>query len=368
MADSKISIPDLKFDCKHFKGGIPCKPNKVSGKICNTCDEYSPISKRILIIKLGALGDVIRTTPLLTRFKAEYPNCHITWITLSPDILPASQIDEVYKFDFTSTYIIRHQKYDIALNLDKEFEACALLKDVTADKKMGYILQDNHIDIANEASEHKLITGLFDQLSKENTKNYLEEIFEICEFDFRGEEYILDVDDAFKEKWQKLQEIAQGKKIVGLNTGCGKRWLTRLWPKEYWVELINKLKSEGLFPIVLGGPDEDEMNQYFYRETGAYYPGLHSLREFIAIASHCDVIVSAVSMMMHIAIGVKRPLVLFNNIFNKHEFLLYGRGRIVEPSTGCDCYYGNSCIRDTHCMTELSVKSVESAILELAAS
>ena len=362
MSLPEIGISELKFDCKHFRGGIPCKPNKEHNATCPGCDYYSPISKRILIIKLGALGDVIRTTPLLTRFKKEYPNCHITWLTLSPAILPKSEIDEVYKFDFTSTYIIRHQKYDIALNLDKEYEACALLRDVNAEKKMGYILNENHIDIANENAKHKLITGLFDQYSQENTRNYLDEIFEICELDFQGEEYLLDINEAYFEKWNKLEEIAQGKKIIGLNTGCGKRWLTRLWPREYWIELINSLKAAGYFPMVLGGPDEHEMNSYFYRETGAYYPGTHSLEEFISIAAHCDVIVSAVSMMMHIAVGVKKPLVLFNNIFNKHEFLLYGRGQIVEPKSGCSCFYGNSCSRDHHCMNDLSVESVKNAI------
>ena len=362
MSLPKITISDLKFDCKHFKGGIPCKPNKLRGKTCLDCDEYQAIKTRILIIKLGALGDVIRTTPLLTKFREEYPNSHISWITLSPDILPKSEIDAIYKFGFESTYILRNQKFDIAINLDKEFEACALLRDVTAQNKMGYILDDDHIGIANKNAEHKLITGLFDQYSKENTKNYLIEIFELCGFEFNGEEYLLDIDSTYSVKWESLKSLAQGKKIIGLNTGCGKRWLTRLWPEEYWIELIQKLQQEGYYPIVLGGPDEDEQNLKYYHATGAYYPGLHSLQEFIAIASKCDVIVSAVSMMMHIAIGVKRPLVLFNNIFNKHEFLLYNRGTIIEPTSGCDCYYGNSCTRSKHCMSDLPVSNVLNAI------
>ncbi|MGB0429202.1 MAG: glycosyltransferase family 9 protein [Bacteroidia bacterium] len=358
-----VKLTDLKFDCRHFKGGIPCKPNKLRNQVCSNCTDYDKIETRILIIKLGALGDVIRTTPLLSRFRKEFPGVHFTWITLSPDILPKSEIDEIYKFDFQSTYIIRHQQYDIAINLDKEYEACALLKDVKAKKKMGFILNNHHIDIANTNSEHKLITGLFDEQSQANTKNYLEEIFEICEFDFNNEEYILDINTQFKQKWnQQFASLAKNKKVIGLNTGCGKRWLTRLWPQEYWIELIEMLKSNGYYPVVLGGQDEDEQNKVYAEQTGAYYPGTFSLQEFIAIASECNVIVSAVSMMMHIAIGVKRPLVLFNNIFNKNEFLLYNRGEIVEPAKGCDCYYGNSCKRDTHCMSSLSTATVFKAI------
>lgn len=353
-----LSVDDVKFDCKHFKGAIPCTPNKLRGKVCQKCDEYQPITKRILMIKLGALGDVIRTTPLLTRFRQEYPGCHITWITLSPDILPKSEIDELYAFDFKSTYIIRHQHYDIAINLDKEFEACSLLQDVSADTKMGYILSGHHIDLANPAAKHKFMTGLFDQYSQENTKDYLTEIFEICELDFKGEEYILPVNPQYVEKWKTIKSLAEGKPIVGLNTGCGKRWPTRMWPKEKWLVLIKALQSKGYFPIVLGGPDEHETNLFYHEQTGAYYPDLHPLQEFIAITAQCDLVVSAVSMMMHIAIGLKKPLILFNNIFNKHEFLLYGRGEIVEPPTGCDCYYGSTCTRHQHCMDDLTVDSV----------
>ncbi|HRH38283.1 MAG TPA: hypothetical protein PK760_08055, partial [Flavobacteriales bacterium] len=82
----------IKYDCRHFQGHIPCKPNKLRGKVCGGCDEYAPVSKRILFIKLGAIGDVIRTTPLVTRFRAEYPGCRISWITHSPAILPKSQV------------------------------------------------------------------------------------------------------------------------------------------------------------------------------------------------------------------------------------------------------------------------------------
>ena len=93
----------VKYDCKHFEGHIPCGPNKQFDVQCDDCSHYDKntssivfldtkesllqeifkicnFSKqeltegtpkiqtqatRILFIKLGAIGDVIRTTPLL---------------------------------------------------------------------------------------------------------------------------------------------------------------------------------------------------------------------------------------------------------------------------------------------------------------
>ena len=52
-----------------------------------------------------------------------------------------------------------------------------------------------------------------------------------------------------------------------------------------------------------------------------------------------DVIVTAVTMALHVAIALEKPVILFNNIFNGHEFYLYGRGEILEPGLPCQgCY------------------------------
>jgi heptosyltransferase-2 len=179
---------------------------------------------------------------------------------------------------------------------------------------------------------------------------------------------MLNYNRTLAEKWNVIRQQAGRKKIVGLNTGCGKRWLTRLWPEAYWIELIQKLQQQNFYPVLLGGNDEDELNRKYASKTGVYYPGTFSLEEFIALTSNCDVMLTAVSMMMHIAIALKIPMVLFNNIFNRHEFELYGRGVIVEPSTGCDCYFGNSCKRENHCMNDLPVSTVLEAINQMAAS
>src|SRR5205085_10293177 len=97
--------------------------------------------------------------------------------------------------------------------------------------------------------------------------------------------------------------------------------------------------------------------------TGAYYPGTFPLNEFVAIIANCDLIVTAVSMAMHLAIGLNKPVILFNNIFNKNEFELYNRGEIIEPEGGCDCYYGNSCSRNTHCMINIKPETVINGII-----
>ena len=395
---------DVKYDCNHFEGHIPCKPNKQFDVQCDNCSHYDkdisviinldtqksllqeiykicnftkedivtekPIIPKqvtkILFIKLGAIGDVIRTTPLIEKYKNEYGNCHFSWITHSPQVVPKDEVDLIYKWNEASVSFLANQEFDIAINLDKDKEACMLLSYIDATDKFGFIWEDGHINIATDKAEHKLITGLFDHISKKNIKNYLEEIFSICHFEFNKEEYMINLNEELSNQWkEKFKTLAGSKTIIGLNTGCGLRWKTRLWPKDYWVELIKDLEKQGYFCLLMGGPDEDEMNRYYQSETGVTYLGTFGLEEFIAITNNTDIIVTPVSMMMHIALALKKQLMLFHNIFNVNEFELYGRGVIIEPTSGCDCYFGNSCSREKRCMNDISVQDVLSNIVIL---
>lgn len=353
-----MKYSDIKFDCRFFRSEYPCLPNKLRGRICFNCDEYVKVSKKILIIKLGAIGDVLRTTPLILKYKQMFPDCEITWITHTPEILYGSGVDFVYKFEYKLISVVLNKIFDIAVNLDKDKEACILLGQVKSETKFGFSWEGNNIMCLNEPAEKKYLTGLFDSISKHNTISYQQEVFDICELRYDEEEYVLNVDKFLNEKWMNIKNMSRGKKIIGLNTGCGKRWITRRWPLDYWSDLINILMKSNYFPVLLGGPDEDKNNENLSAKTGAYYPGTYSLPEFIAVSNQCDIIVTAVTMMMHIAIGLKIPLILFNNIFNKNEFDLYGRGCILEPPSGCDCYYGLECIRENHCMLDLKPQKV----------
>ncbi len=71
----------LKTDCRLFKGDRPCDPHKEKGVKCDHCNYYQPIKFKILIIKLDAVGDVLRTTSILKPLKKKYPDCFIVWCT-----------------------------------------------------------------------------------------------------------------------------------------------------------------------------------------------------------------------------------------------------------------------------------------------
>ena len=349
-----ISTRQLKTDCRHFRGDIPCKPSKLYNVHCvdelgNDCKHYDRTGKRILIIKLGALGDVIRTTPILHKIKASEPDAEIWWLTLVPDVLPKT-LDQILTFTPQSVATLMATEFDIVYNLDKDKEACALCAGIRAKVKKGFTLRNGKCAPIDAAAEHKFLTGVFDDLSKTNVKSYQEEIFEICGYAFAGEQYIMPPIKEFPWK------LPKGKPVVGLNTGCGGRWTSRLWAEKNWAALAKRLRSAGCVPLLLGGEQEHAKNLRLKKASGATYPGHFPLPQFLSEVDQCDLVVTAVTMGMHFAIGLGKKIVLFNNIFNKHEFELYGKGEILEPDFDCNCYYAPVCPND--CMQYLSVDTV----------
>ncbi len=350
----------VKTDCTFYQGSIPCYPHKKYGYHCKDCTDYKKISKKILVLKLGALGDVIRTTPIIRRLRELFPNAQITWLTYFPKVLSTDWVDQILEVNIENLTLLKNIEFDWLINLDKDPLAISLTKEITAIKKNGFTIDEwgRAISISNKAEEHKWITGIFDDVNKKNNKHYVLEIFEICNFKFSDEEYILDISDN-NVTW----DISKDKRVIGLNTGCGGRWSSRLWSKENWIDLSKGLLKQNYEVILLGGKDEHKKNEEIRKSTGAKYFGYFPIDVFINLLNNCDLIVTSVTMAMHLAIGLKKQLILFNNIFNKSEFYLYNRGRILEPEFDCDCYYSPTC--KNNCMQYLYPETVLRVVKEL---
>lgn len=346
----------FRSDCLHARGDVPCTPHKQFGTHCDGCTHYAKRAGRILIIKLGAAGDVIRTTVILEPLTAKYPDHEIWWLTYSPELVP-SAVHRVLKPSAENIVLLQQLHFDVVMNLDKDAQACALMNAVAAGERYGFVLRDGLPAPANHLAEAKYRTGVFDDVNKANTLSYPEEITMMCNLPYTRQEYVMD------PPGPSPIAMPSGGPVVGLNTGCGDRWIAREWPVDYWIHLIGMLQDRGYRVVLLGGPSEHERNVLLHERTGAIYQGTHALRNFIAVMNACDVVVTAVTMAMHIAIGLKKQLVLMNNIFNKHEFELYDRGVLLEPEKACTCFFQHDCTNLSYrCMEHLQPSTVAEAV------
>ena len=341
-------------DCRHFRGDRPCLPHKREGIHCEGCPHHDPINRRVLIIKLGAVGDVIRTTPLLRALRKD--GVHVTWLTDTPEVLPESWIDKIVKLNPASLAYLLACDFDALYNLDKDDQAIALAESVSAKKKFGFTLRDGVCVPTDQKARAKWLTGVFDDLNRLNTLSYPEESFAISGLKFQGEKYILDLDNS------PAFDLDLPRPLIGLNTGAGARWPSRLWKFEHWEELATRLLSHGCGVLLLGGPDEDMKNRELAETTGAAYLGVFPLQRFFRLINEVNILVTGVTMALHIGIGLEKRIVLMNAIFNRREFELYGLGQIVEPDVDCLGCFKPVCEKD--CINLLLPDHVFGAVLQ----
>lgn len=241
------------------------------------------------------------------------------------------QIDYVLPFEPKHVLPLLADHFDVIYNLDKDKEACAVASLAQATLKKGFTLNRGRCWPADEAAVHKFTTGLFDDVSRANTKSYQEEIFEMCGFTFAGEEYLLPGVSG-RHHW----DIDQPRPLVGLNTGAGKRWTGRLMAPENWTALSRELKAEGFGVMLLGG--EDERNRQIALQSEATYLGHYPLEDFVTLIDQCDLIATGVTMALHMALALQKKVVLLNNIFMEDFDLTLALLRHGYPNRVSFCY------------------------------
>ena len=371
---SKKAFPQgVRPDCRFFLGEKPC----VFKGACDGCEHYAPRGKRILIIKLAAVGDVLRTTPLLKGLKAKHPSSFITWLTDAPatELLRfAGLIDVLLPYSLESVVRLKAEKPDILICLDKEPRATALASQIEASERFGFGWSpEGVLTPENELANYAFRLGYDDELKfRRNKKTYQEMIFEACGLDWDPSyEYQLNMPGDVLAKARDLLDglgVARDEPVVGLNTGAGTVFAAKVWPEEHFVELAVMLHERlGVVPLLLGGPLEVERNKRIAEQCrgAAIDAGCeHSLTDFAALVACCDVVLSADTLAMHLAIAAKRPVIVLMGPTCEAEIELYGRGMKVVSDVPCAPCYQMSCDRGHECMKGISAEEAFAALSE----
>lgn len=351
----------LKPDCRHFPGDRPCRFNKESGQLCTDCPHYATAGKRILIIKLAALGDVLRTTVILPGIKAEFPDSTITWLTLpaAMDLLRGNPlIDELWPLDAETALRIGAREFDLVFSPDADPRAATIAANVRALETRGMVLhRRGHVLPANPEAETWLEMGAFDHLKKANERTYQELIYQTLKLDYHRQEISLALSDAEisrAEGFLKSQGRRPGTPLVGLNLGGGGRWKKKQWKPAHFLEFGRTLLADGNAQLLLiGGKQEAGLLADLQSKlpAGAMSSGPDgSLRETAALIGRCQAVVTGDSLALHVASALQVPTVVLLGPTSSAELEMYDRGgRIVAP-IGCVNCYLTDCDVDPDCM------------------
>lgn len=349
----------VNYDCRHFLGHKPCKFRRE----CEGCPHYEPFGKRILVIKLAAMGDVLRTTTLLSGLRENYPKCHITWLT-EPNVVPILRgiphIDRLLPYTQESVLQLEMESFDRLYCFDKEPKASALAMKIHSEHKIGFgMSRFGNVIPLNKNSEYTYYLGIDDTLKfRKNEKTYPELLYECAGIPYSGpREYVLPDLSAEIEEGKNLllklgvrpQEIK-----IGLNTGAGDVFATKKWTEEGYVRLADRLVEElGARVLLLGGPAEAERNRRI--AAAARFPLVNTgsdnpIRKFAGIVGNCSLMVTGDTLAMHLAIGLKVPVVVILGPTCHQEIELYNRGAKIISDFECSPCYLSKCPKAYTCM------------------
>jgi heptosyltransferase-2 len=286
----------------------------------------------ILIVKLGATGDVVRTTPLLRRL-----NGSVTWITaVKNGVLLEGLSDKLRHFSWEARARTLDIPYDLAINLEDTLEAAMFLKSAQPAEIFGaYSDSSQRLRYTNNSKcwfDLSLISSHgrqeADRLKLLNRQTYQELIFRGLGFDFAGETYLLP---------EPIETGLSGD--VAIAADAGPIWPMKRWA--YYGELKRQLEDSGLVVNVL--------------------PERSSLLEHLAdVRNHCC-LVGGDSLPMHLALGTGTRCVTLFTCTSPWEIYDYGiQKKIVSPFLAQFFYKRGY---DKRATTAIPVDEVASAVM-----
>lgn len=257
---------------------------------------------KTLIIKLGALGDVVRTTPLLRVLKGE-----VCWVTSRPalPLLPARRLAEALPLEAAGK--LRGRRFDLVLSLDEDRRAAALASRIETDRRIGtYLDESGALRYTRESAswfDMSLISRFgrakADRLKMANTRTYQEHLFAMLGRRFSGEEYLIGPSP-------RPRRTAGRDLRVGLDARAGARWPMKRWPG--YLTLARRLEQDGLRPV-------------FFRQR-------RRLADFAADIAACDLVVCGDTLTMHLALALGVPAVALFLCTSPAE--IHGCGRLAK--------------------------------------
>ncbi len=371
----------LKYDCKYFFGDRPCKFHKTEGVKCDSCPHYEVAAIRILIVKLDATGDVLRTTAVLHGIKEQYPSSEITWITrkaAQPIFNNNASVDRVIIYESTEAQcVVDVEHFDIVYNFDAAFSSAVLATKASGTTKLGFgVDKKGNVYPFNKEAEQWFEMGAFDDAKKNNTRTYQDHMLALAKISTTKKDIVITLSDAEKKiaaSFAASHQFNPSVKKIGLNTGASDRWQYKQWTFDGFVALITMILEKTNYIVLLyGGPFEEERNTKLAAINPARVINMgtnNSLREFFSLITLCDVFVTGDTLALHAATALEKKVIAYFGPTSVAEIESYnGQITKIHADLDCLCCYKMRCDFQPNCMNSLTPEFMFSHIQKIVST
>jgi heptosyltransferase-3 len=361
--------------------------------------------KKILVIKLRHIGDVLLSVPVFRALRENFPEAHIAALVNSgtEEVLEASPfIDEILVFDrsikkmnFSKKYTkeisflrtIRRKGFDMTVDLTGGDRAAIISFVSGAAHRLGHDIREGFLGKRY----------LYTCLAKKNNNHHivLQNLEIVKQSGIKTDNFSVDIsipEDARMFADRILEKNRTDKNTPVVHVHPTSRWLFKCWRDEYMAEVINWLADRGITVIVTSAPDKREMekakkilsfvNSRFTAHGSRLLDmcGKTTIKQIAAISEVSDLFFGVDSAPMHIAAAVGTPVIaLFgpsgafhwgpwdNNISNsgnpypeKNGIQTFGIHTVIQQNRECVPCGKDGCdgSKISRCLTEMKTEEV----------
>ncbi len=312
-------------------------------------------AKKILIIRLSSLGDILLTTPLIRSIKKNITDSEIDFVLREnyEDLIRLNpNVRKIYNYN-EAGYIVQDivnsiisEKYDLIIDLQNNFRS-------------RWISRVSKVPVVKFNKHH------FDKFLLVNFKiNNLKDLPPVpVRYANTVKNLVLD-DEGLELTTDKIPDkrLQSGSNWIGLCPGA--KHFTKRWPVENFISLAKLLNENGFQVVLFGGILDLETCLQIENETGAL--NLCNENDILQTAADmklCKAIYTNDSGLMHTATAVKVPVIaIFGSTVKEFGFFPYKAKSIAIENVGLSCrpctHIGRANCPKKHfkCMIEITPK------------
>lgn len=309
--------------------------------------------RRVLVVKMFAMGDVLNATPAFRALRRALPECRIELVVgrwSAAAVAGNPNLDEAVVFDdaelrsqgiggiWRFVRRLRGRRYDAAVILHRAVRVNALIAACGVPVRAGIGWNGRGLFLTRQAYEGSETSG-------HEIRRYLN-VLSVLGIPNAGEEMEFFVPDADSLAAERILEENDVERPVVLCPGGasnpGEEMPTRRWPVSHYAELARRLLNEGERVVILGGTGDAPIARRIAGMDGRVLDltGRLCLGESAGVMKKAAAVVTHDSGLLHLAAAVGAPLVaLFGPTDPRIKFPPGERSRLVYRGEACSpCY------------------------------
>ena len=277
---------------------------------------------KILIIRLGAVGDVIRTIPVLDYIHKNLDNPEISWIVedrAANLLINHPLIENLYIIPRKRYYKvlpllkkIRNENFDLVLDFHGILKSGLISFFSGVKKRIGF--HRKNCKEFNWVFNNIHIHELPEKITRiEKNFNLLRGFLENIRIPEKLETHFFIEEEKKKKIKNFFSKLNNFKRFAGVNPFVSKAGRYKEWPLEYYIELLNFLKNhdETCF-IVTWGPGELEKAKKIVKSVNSNNVILApntDMKELAVLISNLSLFITGDTGPMHLASVLNIPII-----------------------------------------------------------